>query len=137
MDPLLKTVATMFSAISQARYAGHMFELTNHGVTCYAPLGRKQDAIDFVKEIQSIPVKAINHVDYPIDKANAPTSNNKDVIALQAALDAAWLSDQTLVFINDGIIVNANGPTDEIYPLVFLLLHTNVAFFEGTFFHHS
>lgn len=131
-----KTLVKMFNAASHARAYGLNFMATNEGVTCYAPEGRKDDAERFVQQLKSITVKAVNHVDWPIAKANAPFTNNNDVIALQAALDNAELSSQVLVFANDGIKVNTNGSTLEVYNTLFLLRHTNVTFHEGTFFSH-
>lgn len=136
MSRTFKTIANMFAAASQARFAGHMFMETDKGVTCYAPLGRKQDAEDFVKEVKSITVKEVSQVDYPISNVNRPPTTNKAVIALQAALDSAGLSTQVLVFANDGIKVITEGPKLEVYQALFLLRNAEVTFYEGTFFQH-
>lgn len=137
MNTYIKKLVNMYAAASNfGNGTGLLFIATNEGVSCYAPLGRREDAEYFIKELQSIVVTAVNQVDWAISKANLPNSNNLDVLRLQAALDVAGLSSQVLVFANDGIKVNTNGPDFEVYEALSLLKQTTVAIHEGTFFQH-
>jgi|GEM_PF-3785301 len=133
-----QTVDMFTAASSFGRGTGLLFMATNEGVTCYAPVGRKEDAEHFVKELQSIYVdsNATNHVDWEIDNSNRPSSSNLDVLHLQAALEAAGLSSKVLVFANNGIKINTNGPILEVYQALNRLLHTKVSIHEGQFFNH-
>lgn len=134
-----KTTADMYTAASQSDMAtyGHIFMVTDQGVTCYAPAGRIDEARDFIQRMKAIKVAAINHVDWDISKANIPQTRNKNILALQAALDAAGLSKQVFVFANDGIKVNTNGPTLEVYQALFLLRTANIPVYENGFFTHG
>ncbi|MBX9879784.1 MAG: hypothetical protein K2Y22_15105 [Candidatus Obscuribacterales bacterium] len=134
-----KITADMYTAASQSDLAtyGYIFMVTDQGVTCYAPATRIEEARDFIQRMKAIKVTGVNHVDWEISKANIPQTSNKNVLALQAALDAAKLSKQVLVFANDGIKVNTNGPTFEVHLALFLLRTANIPVYENGFFTHG